>query len=278
MKFFLSICLICGISIANSYDYDDFEELNHINIQDYYVSEYIDGMSANWDGANLTNNANQKYEISKNFTKDFPPFDLKGLLFCGTDYYDTFNDVALNKLQCTKFYVYDVPFQEGDLKDRLRFLNNYLKTHPNNNITFVIQNEFLDNEEFIDFFNQVTLKGSEGVFLHKKRTEYSIPYKDKTIRIRKFYKDNCVISKINLNEDGKFINYECKWKKINALRVLQKSSEYINPDEETTITIGSGFNIQEINTPYKIGTKIAFKYYKLDNENKPMHGVFIRSF
>ncbi|MBZ7975766.1 hypothetical protein AVBRAN9334_02930 [Campylobacter sp. RM9334] len=279
MKFFLIFCMFFSTLLGNSFKGSDFDELKSIDVRDYYVSEYLDGMGANWDGKKLYNNHNQTYEISKEFTKDFPPFEIKGLLFCGTDYYDTFNDVMLNKLKCAKFYVVDVPNQKGDLKDRLNYLRDYLKEHPNKNITFVVQNEFNSEDEFIDFFNEVILKESEGVYLHKKNTDYDVPRQDKIVQIRKFYKDNCVISKTNLNNEGKLINYECQWKKINALRALTKfTDEKLNNNELTTITIGSGFNINEINKPLNIGTKIAFKYYKLDKDGKPMHSVFIRSF
>lgn len=278
MKFFLVFCSFFSALIAHAFTFNDFEELNNINVQDYYVSEYIDGMSANWDGEKIYNNDNQTYEISKSFMKDFPPFDIKGVLFCGTDYYDTLNDVVLNKLKCTKFYVADVPYQKGDLMDRLNVLKEWLKEHPNNNITFIRQYEFNDNDEFIDYFNQVVLGGSEGVYMHKKHTNYEVPIKDKVIKVKKFYKDNCIITKANLDLENKLINYECKWKKINALRALEDDNVNIDNKEFTTITIGSGFNIDEINHPFEVGTKIGFKYYKLDKENKPMHSVFIRRF
>lgn len=278
MKFFLVFCSFCSVLISHTFNYNDFDELKDINVQDYYVSEYIDGMGARWDGERLFNNDNQTYEINKDYTKDFPPFDIKGALFCGTDYYDTFNDVALNKLKCTKFYVADVPYQKGDLMDRLKVLKEWLQKHPNNNITFIKQHEFSDNDEFIDYFNYVVLKGSEGVYMHKKNTAYDVPSKEKIIRVKRFYKDNCVISKINLDSDNKLINYECKWKKANALRALEDDNLSIDNKELTTITIGSGFTIDEINHPFEVGTKIGFKYYKLDKENKPMHSVFIRRF
>lgn len=263
---------------ANEFVGTDFEVLKNADIKDYYVSEYIDGMSAYWDGKNLFNNRLQKYEIDPNFTKNFPPFELKGLLFCGTDYYDTVNDVMLDKLRCTKFYVADVPHEKDDLMDRLQYLKDYLDKHPNDKIVFVKQHNFNTPNEFIDFFNTVTLTDSEGVYLHKKHTDYDVAKSDKILRIRKFYKDNCIISKVNKDENNKLINYECKWKKTNALRVSKDKLNYIDNDEYSKIIIGSGFNMNDIENPLEVGTKIAFKYYKLSKDNKPMHCVFIRAF
>lgn len=278
MKKFILIIFSFAYICANSFEGTDFEELKNTDIKDYYVSEYVDGMSAYWDGKKLYNSHSQKYEINPNFTKNFPPFELKGLLFCGTDYYDTFNDVMLDKLRCTKFYVADVPHQKGDLMQRLGVLKDFLDKNPNDKIIFIKQHIFETPEDFIDFFNKVTLTGSEGVYLHKKNTDYDVAKSDKILRIRKFYKDNCIISKVNKDENNKLVNYECKWKKSNALRALKEELNYTDNNEYTNIIVGSGFNINDIENPLEIGTKIAFKYYKISKDGKPMHCVFIRAF
>ncbi|WP_267523445.1 hypothetical protein [Campylobacter sp. MG1] len=277
MKFFISLIVFITNIFANNFQDSDFIELKNINIKDYYVSEYIDGMSAIWNGKELYNNHKIKYDIDKKYLKNFPPFEIRGLLFCGTDYYDTYNDIILDKFKCTKFYTYDVPNKTGELKERLQILRDYLKKHPTENITFVEQHEFDNEKDFIDFFNTTTINGSEGVYLHKKGTTYDIPKEEKIIKIRKFYKDNCVISKVNI-QNNKLSNYQCKWKKANAARAIDGDEERPENNEVIDISIGAGFTIEHMQNPLKIGDKIAFKYYKLNKNNIPVHCVFLRKF
>lgn len=277
MKFLMMVLLSFNILIANNFQDSDFIELKGIDIRDYYISEYIDGMSAIWTGKELYNNHKIKYDIDEKFFKNFPPFEIRGLLYCGTDYYDTFNDVMLKKFKCTKLYVYDVPSEGGDLKERLQILRNYLNKHPTPNITFVEQHEFENEKDFIDFFNTTTINGSEGVYMHKKNTAYSVSKQEKIIKLRKFYKDNCIITKVNI-ENNKLVNYQCSWKKDNAKRVNESDNEQVENNETIEINIGQGFTIEHMQNPLKVGDKIAFKYYKLNKQNIPIHCVFLRKF
>lgn len=253
--------------------------IDNINISDYLVSEKLDGVRGFWDGKNLYSKNENLYYPPNDFIKNFPPFEIDGELYCDADFEDIISDIKNSKFKCVKLYVFEVPNQKGNLEQRLQVLRNYLKNNPNDNIRIIPQLNFKNKDEFLKYFDEITKNGAEGVVLHKKYTEFSTKKGDNVIKFKKYFDDECIITKVNYVNDL-LKNYECKWNIKNAQKALktkkQKELFSLKKDEKYIIKIGSGFNKEHRENPLKIGTKITIKYYKLSKNLKPVHAVFIR--
>lgn len=225
------------------------------DIKDYYVSEKLDGLRGYWDGKNLYSKNKNLYTPPKDFIKDFPPFVIDGELYCGKEFEKTLSDVKSSKFNCAKLYVFEVPFQKGDLKERLKVLKDYLKTHPNDNIKIIEQLEFNDEKSFQEYFDELKKQGAEGVVLHKKYEDYHTKKGKSLIKIKHYQTSQCEIIKLNYTRNL-LKNYECKW-------------------NDKIIKIGSGFSNDHRKNPLNVGKTISFKYYRLSKNKIPIHTVFI---
>lgn len=253
--------------------------IDNINISDYLVSEKLDGVRGFWDGKRLYSKNENLYYPPDDFVKNFPPFAIDGELYCDAEFEDIISDVKKSKFQCVKLYVFEVPNQKGNLEQRLQVLKDYLKIYPNDNIKIIPQLNFKNKDEFFKYFDDITKNGAEGVVLHKKDTDFDTKKGDNIIKFKKYFDDECVITKINYTKNL-LKNYECKWDIKNAQKALKtkKQKELFNSkkNEQYIIKIGSGFNKDHRENPLSIGTKITIKYYKISKNLKPIHAVFIR--
>lgn len=260
--FFLCVCRFYALELIHPVVLQDIDT---INVKDYFVSEKLDGVRAYWDGKNLLSRSGKNLNPPKWFIEDFPPFAIDGELF--TKQNDFENIVSIVKNQQNKdlwkylsLYVFEVPNKEGNFSKRLEKLQNFLKQHPAKFIQIIPQNEFQTKEELLSFIKQIKQKDGEGVILRKKEGVYTTGRNSSLLKYKFFFDSECEIIEYQKGK-GKYADvigsFTCK-------------------DGAKIFRIGSGLSEDFRKNPPKIGSIITYKFYKTTKNNMPRHPVFLR--
>ena len=241
------------------------KNLDSISAKQYLVSEKLDGMRAYWDGKNLFTKSGKIINAPQWFIKNFPPFAIDGELWSKREDFENIISIIKNQnrqedWKNLKLYVFEVPQQKGNLNQRLKILKTYLASVPSHYIAIIPQHQFKNTQEILNFFNQITQNGGEGIVLRKNDAPYQGGRNATALKYKKFFDSEC---KVIGYQDG-------KGKYTNMVGSL------LCQDGEMILKIGSGLNDMMRIHPPKIGTIITYKYYQKTKNNKPKHPVFLR--
>lgn len=271
--FFLLFSFVFSFSnellLLQKYDEKDFK---NENIQEWLMSEKLDGVRAFWDGKNFYTRNKNKINAPKFFTKNFPNFALDGELFIDKNSFDEISSIVRKneaeiEWQKVKYMVFDVPnacddLQSCSLKNRLLKLELFLKDTPSKFIKIIEQKEIKDKKELENFVDLVHSLGGEGVVLRKNLAPYEKFRSKNALKIKKEEEDDCTVIAYTKGK-GKFENL------IGAL-ICQANIQ----GEMKSFKIGSGLSNALRANPPKIGQKIRYKFNGYTKKGLPRFAVF----
>jgi len=254
---FISYSFAINLQQASIYD-----EKKH-NINNYYISEKLDGIRAYWNTKELLTKNGNKIFAPKWFTKNFPPFELDGELFTKRNDFENIQSIVLSQEEAKEwenitYNTFEVPNQKGDFKARLNFLQKWLDKNPNKFIKIIPQQKINNKDELNSFLDEVLAKNGEGVILKNYKLEYFTGRSENTLKVKKFLDDEAEVISQNFREDGT----------LKSLKVKLKNGVKFN--------LGNGFKNSDRLNPPKVGDIITFKYYGLTKNKKPKFASFLR--
>jgi len=239
-----------------------YDEKTH-NINNYYMSEKLDGIRAYWNTKELLTKNGNKIFAPKWFTKNFPPFELDGELFTKQNDFENIQSIVLSQKEPKKwesitYNVFEVPNQKGDFNTRLDFLQKYLDKNPNKFIKIIPQKKLNSVHELNSFLDEILAKDGEGVILKNYKLDYFTGRSENILKVKKFLDDEAEVISQNFRKDGT----------LKSLRVKLKNGVKFN--------LGNGFKNSDRLNPPKVGDIITFKYYDLTKNGKPKFASFLR--
>lgn len=259
------IILIITISVSFSFDLQKPKtyDKNKHNINNWYMSEKLDGIRAYWDGKELLSKNGNKIYAPNWFTKDFPSFHLDGELWTKRSDFENIQNIVLDKtpsndwVQIT-YNIFEVPKVNGDFLERLDFLKKWLIKNPNKYIKIIPQIKCKDKKHLEKYLNELINKSAEGIIIRSDSNKYIESRTNSVLKVKKFSDMEGEIISINMNK--------------NRLKSL-----YLKIDDNIYFNLGGGFSkkVRE-NHPFKIGDLITFKYYGLTKNNKPKFASFLK--
>jgi len=254
---FISYSFAINLQQASIYD-----EKKH-NINNYYISEKLDGIRAYWNTKELLTKNGNKIFAPKWFTKNFPPFELDGELFTKRNDFENIQSIVLSQEEAKKwenitYNIFEVPNQKGDFKARLNFLQKWLDKNPNKFIKIIPQKKINSKDELNSFLDEVLAKNGEGIILKNYKLEYFTGRSENILKVKKFLDDEAEVISQNFREDGT----------LKSLKVKLKNGVKFN--------LGNGFKNSDRLNPPKVGDIITFKYYGLTKNKKPKFASFLR--
>lgn len=260
----LLLCLLCEareLWLLQNFDSQTFER----NAQNYLYSEKLDGVRAYWDGKALYSRGGKKLQVPSFFLQNFPPFEIEGELWSKRGDFE--NIVSIIKSNNTphrwrelKFYIFEVPNQNGGILHRLQYLQNYLNSHPAPFIQIIPQIQATNLEDLLLKLNEIQKLGGEGLVLREKNEAYYTGRSKKAMKLKPYLDRECKIISYTQGE-GKFKD------QVGSIICL---------DEKKTFKIGSGMSEDFRKNPPKIGTIITYKYFGLTKKGFPKFPIFLR--
>lgn len=232
------------------------------NINNWYMSEKLDGIRAYWNGKELLSKNGNKIYAPSWFIQNLPPFELDGELYTKVNDFENIQSIVLDTKpskawEKITYNIFEVPNTKGDFDTRLKRLEDWLKINPNNFIKIIPQIVCKDKEHLDKFLNQMLKKQAEGVMIKNPFLEYQEGRNSSILKVKTFF-----------DEEGVVISHNYKNGKFKSLVIKQKDG--------ITFNLGNGFTNKDKENPPKIGDIVTFKYYGLTKNNKPKFASFLR--
>ncbi len=256
ISIFLSCYIVIGwaekvehqVMLANTYQSQE--------VSGWLMSEKLDGVRGVWNGREMRSKNGNLYNAPIAFIKDFPDFALDGELYSRRGQFSHISGVvrAGKDWSELKYYVFDVPNEQGGLLQRLDKIKKWLKTNPNPNIVVIKQTKINNIGEAKQYLAEIEKAGGEGVILRDPNAFYVSKRTDTYLKLKTYQDDECTVIE-HLQGRGKYQN------KLGSIKCELANGEIIK--------IGSGFTDSERENPPPIGSVITYRYNGFTKNSKP---------
>lgn len=262
MKYFWLIFLFVNLFANELQKADIYDETKH-NINNWYMSEKLDGIRTYWTGKEFLSKNGNKIYAPIWFTKDFPPFELDGELWSKRADFENIQNIVLDtnpsiKWEQLTYNIFEVPNENGDFDKRLEKIKLWLDKNPNKFIKIIPQTICKNKNDLNLYLKELLTKNAEGVILKNPKLDYFTGRSKNILKVKEFYDDEGLVIGINYKKNKEF----------KSLKLQLNNGIIFN--------LGGGFSNIEKKNPPKIGDIVTFKYYDLTKNNKPKFASFLR--
>lgn len=257
--FFVLFSFCNGLDIVKPSIYNK----NYHNIDNWIMSEKLDGIRAIWTGKELLTKNGNKINVPEFYTKDFPSFMLDGELWTQRDDFENIQSIVLSQ-NSSKFWenisynIFEVPNQVGNFYSRLKILEDFLKNNPNKFIKIIPQIKIANKEHINKFMDEILKNKGEGIIIRNPFLDYEKGRSQNILKVKTFFDVEGEVISYNYNKNKLFKSLNLKLK------------------DGTIFKLGGGFSNKDRENPPKIGSYVTFKYYGLTKNNKPKFASFLR--
>ena len=179
LKILLLICC-CHLSAATKPELllaEVYQE--NIDVQQYWVSEKLDGVRAFWDGEQLISRGGNVIAAPAWFVAGFPKQKLDGELWLGRNKFaDTLSIVSKTKpvdseWQQIRYYIFELPQADGSFTERIRAMHSLVQQQYSSPYLQVVpQFRIADNAQLRAKLTELENAGAEGLMLHHQDALY----------------------------------------------------------------------------------------------------------
>lgn len=275
----------------------DYHKARPSNVQEFVMSEKLDGVRALWNGKQLLTRNGRVIKAPACFTKHFPPFALDGELWIGRGEFE--KALALVQKDCThcpcsgdrealdssrgdsswgraKYYVFDVPDctlesspkAHCTLFERLRVLESYLASAPTMPISLIKHEPISSEKQLFKRLQELSEQGAEGLVLRKVTAPYERTRSPNALKLKTYSDAECKVVAHNAGK-GKYAG------KLGSLTCEQETTTK-GVAGLMRFKIGSGFSDAERQSPPPLGSIITYKFYGTTKNGFPRFAVFHR--
>ncbi len=259
------------ISVANSAEAPKIQLANlyqkGADLDEYLVSEKLDGVRARFDGKNLISRQGNIIRAPKWFLENFPNTELDGELWIARGHFEETCSIVQKEIpqddewQKVKLMLFDLPKNPNAFLMRYKEMQKLVSSANNKHLQLIEQFEISSHEELIKHLKLITKNGGEGLMLHRKNSFYQAIRSDDILKLKTFEDAEAIVISI-IPGKGRLQN------KMGAILVEN--------DEGLRFKIGGGFSDEQRKNPPRIGTKITYKFFGKTKNNKPRFPSFLR--
>lgn len=236
-------------------------------IQEYFVSEKLDGIRGYWTGTQLLTRSGHLINTPEFFTQDWPSLPLDGEIWLARASFETISSIVRkqkpieHEWQKLTFMVFDLPAHQGRFLDRVAAMQTLANNNTNMHLKAMKQQKFHDHETLQAYFERVVEEGGEGLMLHHQNARYHIGRTANIMKLKPFDDAEGEVIE-HLPGKGKYKGM------LGAIRV--KTADGI------IFKIGSGFSDNERKYPPELGSIVTFKYSGKTQQGVPRFASFLR--
>ena len=238
-----------------------------VNLEDYWVSEKLDGVRAYWDGEQLWSRGGHVYAAPDWFTAKFPRHPLDGELWSGRGRFAGLSGVVRKARPVDKewrqvrFHVFDLPLPDTVFEQRYRQLKQLVDGSGSPYLALVVQRPVASHPELMAELEQVVAAGAEGLMLKRRNSRYQAGRSDDLLKV-KTHDDAEATVVGHLQGKGKYKGL------MGSLEVELANGRRFR--------IGTGFSDVERHNPPTVGTVITFRYRGFTATGLPRFASFLR--
>ena len=239
----------------------------NIDVQQYWVSEKLDGVRAYWDGKQLISRGGNVIAAPAWFVADFPPQQLDGELWLGRNKFaDTLSIVSKTtpvdaEWQQIRYYIFELPDAAGSFTARIGAMQALLQQQNSPYLMLVPQFRITDKAALLAKLNELERSGAEGLMLHQQDALYKTGRSSDLLKL-KTYQDS----------EAEVIGYRPgKGKYQGMLGAL-----VVKTPDGKTFAIGSGLTDTLRQSPPAVGAVVTYRYNGLTKHGLPRFARFLR--
>lgn len=237
------------------------------NVQDYWISEKLDGVRAYWDGKQLISRNGNIYPAPDWFVAGFPATELDGELWLARNQFEKILSIVSQQQaddslwQQMGYYVFELPNGTGTFSQRIKQLEHIVAQQNSPYLHIVPQFRVQNREELYKKLNEVVNKGGEGLMLHHQDALYSTGRNGDLLKLKTYQDAEAEVVDYRLGK-GKYHG------KVRGLIVATEQGK--------KFAIASGLSDALREDPPAIGTIITFQYNGFTKNGIPRFARFLR--
>lgn len=238
-----------------------------ISLENYWVSEKLDGVRAYWDGQQFWSRGGSVYQAPAWFTENFPETRMDGELWMGRGRFAELSG-AVRRLEPVdeswrqiRFMVFDLPAIEQPFSGRVAAMKALLLPSPSPYLAMVEQFRTTSHETLMATLVEVVGQGGEGLMLRRGDSLPTVGRSDDLLKVKQ-YQDAEAVIVAHLPGAGKFEGM------LGSVRVERPDGRQFR--------IGTGFSDTERINPPPVGAVITYKHYGFTATGLPRFASFMR--
>ena len=238
-----------------------------IQVQDYLVSEKLDGIRAVWDGQQFTSRQGHPIHAPAWFSQGFPQRLLDGELWIGRGQFEQLsstvrqtqpNDAAWRQVA---YYVFELPDAAGDFSQRAQKMVQIVQQAHSPYLKSLPQFRVKDRLALQRTLEKVVAQRGEGLMLHRADAPYLTGRSHVLLKLKpQLDAEATVIA--HVPGKGKYQG------KMGALLVETPAG--------IQFKLGTGFSDAERANPPPIGCQVTYTYRDVTKTGKPKFASFLR--
>ncbi len=237
-----------------------------VNLEDYWLSEKLDGVRAVWDGKQLLSKQGNIYHAPDWFIAEFPAQPLDGELWIARNSFERLMGIVRDDIPGTawrevRYMVFDAPIPNMIFTHRIDKLKLLFKGIHSPYLRLVEQSRISSHEALMKKLDKVVDAGGEGLMLHKGNSYYLAGRSNNLLKV-KSYQDAEARVIAHLPGKGKYTGM------LGALLVETKDNKRFR--------LGTGFTDRQRREPPPIGSLVSYKYYGKTAKGLPRFASFLR--
>lgn len=159
----LSCLALSTVMLANTCPQD----VSDFAVEDYWVSEKLDGVRARWDGQQLLSKNGYKFAAPAWFTKEFPAVVMEGELWMQRQSYEEISSITSQHTphdgwRKIKLMLFDLPEQGGTFSQRISAMQQLVAAVESDYMAMIPQFRVAEPQQLMQRLNQVVEAGGEG--------------------------------------------------------------------------------------------------------------------
>lgn len=240
---------------------------NNIHLENYWVSEKLDGVRAFWNGKQFISRRGNIFHAPKWFTKVLPQLSLDGELWLGRGRFEELSGIVRRQNPTDSdwkniyYMVFDLPHSPSVFNVRLKQLDKIITEINSKHIQLIKHYKVATHLNLQKQLNTLVAQGAEGLMLHAGASLYKSGRHNDLLKLKKYDDAEAIVLK-HLPGKGKY-------------KGLMGSILVENRDNKR-FKIGTGFTDAERKHPPAIGSTISYKYTGLTNHGIPRFASYMR--
>lgn len=261
MRYIFLLFIVINLYAIELQKAQTYDKKQH-NIDNWLMSEKLDGIRAYWNGKELISKNGYKIYAPNWFIKEFPNFELDGELWTKRGDFENIQNIV-SDIKPSKHWkqitynIFEVPNAKGNFEKRLEKINSWLINNPNEYIKIIPQIKCKNQAHLESYLEKLVAKKAEGIMIKNPNRDYFHGRSSDILKVKKFYDD-----------EGLVIAHNYENKKFKSLVIELRNKVRFN--------LGGGFSDKQRLNPPKIGDIVTFKYYGFTKNNKPKFASFLR--
>lgn len=238
-----------------------------VDVQQYWVSEKLDGVRAYWDGKQLISRGGNVIAAPNWFVAGFPAQALDGELWLGRNQFAATLSVVSkqqpvdSEWQQIRYYLFELPGAAGSFTERIIALQRLIAQHNSRYLMLVPQFRLTDNAQLMAKLHELEQAGAEGLMLHHQDAHYKTGRSADLLKL-KSYQDS----------EAEVIGYRPGKGKYQGM----VGALVVKTPDGKTFAIGSGLTDDLRQTPPPLGAVVTYRYNGLTQHGLPRFARFLR--